>query len=786
MRSNLSHPVPHSSSSGNLNHLYGQDNGIGASNGSSNGGDDPLSSAFSHLGMSSDTAGAPMRSATAPLLPRSHASAFSNGGGIGGGSHRNPNVSVPDRSNSGTPNMVQMQQMQQQQMGPGVPSGAGVGYEQGGYGQQTQASFAQQQQQMAQMVQMAQMAQTQRQMGNGGMGGVGGGLGMGMGADQMAALGNFAGQPGMASVMAAMQAASSNVHGGGMQAMMQAGLAAGAANAQQGMGMMNGGPAGRGGQQGMAEVYQAAYAAAFYAQQQQLQQLLRLQAQAGANGGGLNQAALAAAAAGLLGQPPLNPAALQQLGIDVGGAGGMDGYGVGVGFGGAGNRGAANGMGGGRDGRKGPRGGKGNGRGSTNDTSAASLLLGGSLNRSASSGAMSGVGGQDSAQDIADMDARFGSVEECVGQVGVLARDQHGCRFLQRKFDDEGATAVDLCFDEIIAEVVELMMDPFGNYLVQKLLECCSDEQRMGVLRAVAKVPGEEEPEEPEEKKDTSDGKKEEDAAEKPADPKPKIPVRVPSYKGGGSDGEGVPELVSVALNTHGTRAVQKLVETLRTPEQIALATEALKPGVVTLIKDLNGNHVIQRCLQRLGADDNQFVYDAARVHSVEIATHRHGCCVLQRCIDHAAESQRRALVQEIASQALVLSQDPFGNYVVQYILDLGLPWCNAEVMMRLAGNYAELSMQKFSSNVVEKCLKLADASLEEHRNVVVREIMTSPLLDRLLMDPYGNYVVQSTLSVTKGTLHSELVERIRPHLPLIKNSPFGKRILRLLLENKK
>ena len=33
----------------------------------------------------------------------------------------------------------------------------------------------------------------------------------------------------------------------------------------------------------------------------------------------------------------------------------------------------------------------------------------------------------------------------------------------------------------------------------------------------------------------------------------------------------------------------------------------------------------------------------------------------------------------------------------------------------------------------------------------MVREIMTSPLLDRLLMDPYGNYVVQSTLSVTKG-----------------------------------
>ena len=268
--------------------------------------------------------------------------------------------------------------------------------------------------------------------------------------------------------------------------------------------------------------------------------------------------------------------------------------------------------------------------------------------------------------------------------------------------------------------------------------------------------------------------------------PPPPAPKRPAAAAARGGERGGVPELVYVALNTHGTRAVQKLIETLATPEQVRLAAAALEPGTVTLIKDLNGNHVIQRCLQRLQPPDNQFIYDAAKAHSVEIATHRHGCCVLQRCVDHAGEEQRRELVREIASRALTLSQDPFGNYVVQYILDLGLPWCNAEVMMRLAGNYAELSTQKFSSNVVEKCLKLADQSLEERRDAVVREIMNSPLLDRLLMDPYGNYVVQSTLSVTRGSLHAELVERIRPHLPLIKNSPFGKRILRLLLENKK
>jgi hypothetical protein len=131
-------------------------------------------------------------------------------------------------------------------------------------------------------------------------------------------------------------------------------------------------------------------------------------------------------------------------------------------------------------------------------------------------------------------------------------------------------------------------------------------------------------------------------------------------------------QIVEVALNTHGTRAVQKLIETLTSREQRALVISALGPGVVSLIKDLNGNHVVQRCLQRLGPDDSQFVYDAARNHCVEIATHRHGCCVLQRCIDFATPTQKTDLVAEVAKNALALSQ-------------VGLGVCRAEAASQLA-----------------------------------------------------------------------------------------------------
>jgi hypothetical protein len=59
-----------------------------------------------------------------------------------------------------------------------------------------------------------------------------------------------------------------------------------------------------------------------------------------------------------------------------------------------------------------------------------------------------------------------------------------------------------------------------------------------------------------------------------------------------------------------------------------------------------------------------QFIYNAVAANCVEVATHRHGCCVLQRCIDHASDHQRVQLVNEITYNALTLVQDPYGNYV--------------------------------------------------------------------------------------------------------------------------
>ena len=192
------------------------------------------------------------------------------------------------------------------------------------------------------------------------------------------------------------------------------------------------------------------------------------------------------------------------------------------------------------------------------------------------------------------------------------------------------------------------------------------------------------------------------------------------------------------------------------------------------MIQDLNGNHVIQKCLNRLSSEDAQFIFDAVGVNCVPVGTHRHGCCVLQRCIDHASGLQRAKLIAQITENAYSLVQDPFGNYVLQYIVDLNEPMFTTPLCMTFRPDILSLSKQKFSSNVIEKCLRGAQP---EVATVLIEEMLADNKLEKMLKDAFANYVVQTALEYAEPITRSRLVEAIRPILPTIRHTPYGRRI---------
>ncbi|CAO2172409.1 unnamed protein product [Urochloa humidicola] len=90
-----------------------------------------------------------------------------------------------------------------------------------------------------------------------------------------------------------------------------------------------------------------------------------------------------------------------------------------------------------------------------------------------------------------------------------------------------------------------------------------------------------------------------------------------------------------------------------------------------------------------------QFIIEAAASRYLQLATDRHGCCVLQKCIEHSNDEQKNDLLSKITSSALRLSEDQYGNYVIQFILGLKIEWATARIVDELAGHIGNLSMLK-------------------------------------------------------------------------------------------
>lgn len=324
-------------------------------------------------------------------------------------------------------------------------------------------------------------------------------------------------------------------------------------------------------------------------------------------------------------------------------------------------------------------------------------------------------------------------LDALLGHVRRLSRDQVGCRLLQQALDEEGPMAATLILTEGISFWGEAMVDPFGNYLFQKILEKITAEERIMLVKSVSA------------------------------------------------------RLVNASLNLHGTRSVQKVVELCSQDESQSpdtkdtsdgtaadILTSSLCPSAARLCIDSHGNHVIQRILLKLGHNHSRFVFEAVASSVGDVARHRHGCCVIQRCLDSPPSEARSNLVGRIVEKSLELMQDAYGNYVVQYVLDV----CGDEdvqaVCESVAGKVCLLAIQKFSSNVMEKCLERCTDRVKE---MYLHELSNTERIRELMMDPFGNYVVQRALSVATHSQAIRLVEAMRPHLISSQpGSPHGQR----------
>ena len=307
----------------------------------------------------------------------------------------------------------------------------------------------------------------------------------------------------------------------------------------------------------------------------------------------------------------------------------------------------------------------------------------------------------------------------------IMGKDQGACRYIQKLLNDNPTETINALYIPICKNVLQLINDPFGNYLIQKIITFLNDEQQYEILKIIS------------------------------------------------------PYFYDICCNTHGTRVLQKLVEHCKAPKVKKYFFELLKPLITPLLKQLNGTFVVQKFAEFNSKEYSQEINEIIVENSPSLSTHRHGCCVIQKYLELKDPIMTPNLLNKLIEHSLLLIVDQFGNYVIQTILLMGNKKYGNRLAEKIAENVVYYAKHKYSSNVVEKCFDYCDGIYLQN---LMSNVQKKDNLTELILDEHGNYVVQKVLSLSKLNVQKAMLRVIVPLFDKLKNFAYGERVINRLM----
>ena len=319
--------------------------------------------------------------------------------------------------------------------------------------------------------------------------------------------------------------------------------------------------------------------------------------------------------------------------------------------------------------------------------------------------------------------------ENLINNCVTLCKEQIECRLLQKKIDEDPSLASNVIYDKIKDKIQEISCDQFGNYFMQKVIENLNFDQISELL-----------------------------------------------YK------KISPNFRSFCFNQHGTRVIQKIFEKIiNNDELLNYYNLLLTPNLKDFVVDQNASHIIIKYVNMLQAPKNDFIIKFLLDNAFDLATKKHSCCVLQKCIEYSNEKQKLDFLKIISSKSYGLFNDQYGNYVVQYCINL----CNYEINKVFVDNFLsgvmKFSTQKYSSNIIEKCMDCCD---EKTKDLITQKYCNPEICEKLLYDMYGNYVLQKVMNLSKEPLTNKYISYIGPLLKNLTSYSFGPKLYNKLISS--
>ncbi|KAH6621233.1 armadillo-type protein [Chaetomium sp. MPI-SDFR-AT-0129] len=311
----------------------------------------------------------------------------------------------------------------------------------------------------------------------------------------------------------------------------------------------------------------------------------------------------------------------------------------------------------------------------------------------------------------------------------VCNNDQQASIFLQQKLKVGTPEQKYDIVEAIVAQAYPLMVNRFGNFLVQRCFEHGTPEQVIKIAQAI---------------------------------------------RG---------NTLNLSMDPFGCHVVQKAFDSVPEDYKAIMVHELLRRIPETVIHRY-ACHVWQKLFELRWIESPpqimKYVNEALRGMWHEVALGETGSLVVQNIFENCLEEDKRPCIEEVLANIDIVAHGQFGNWCIQHVCEHGAPADRSRAIDHVIRYAAEYSMDQFASKVVEKCLKIGGPDfLGRYLDRVCEGRIDRPripLID-IASDQYGNYLIQYILTHA-APQHRELVAaHIRKHMVSLRGSKFGSRV---------
>ncbi|CAJ2629580.1 pumilio homolog 4 isoform X2 [Trifolium pratense] len=322
-------------------------------------------------------------------------------------------------------------------------------------------------------------------------------------------------------------------------------------------------------------------------------------------------------------------------------------------------------------------------------------------------------------------------LSDITDHVVQFSTDQYGSRFIQQKLETASVEEKTKIFPEIIPHARALMTDVFGNYVIQKFFEHGTDSQRkelanqltghvlplslqMYGCRVIQKALEVVDVDQQSQMVSELSGAIMKCVRDQNGNhviqkciecvPQDRIQFIISSFYG---------QVVALSTHPYGCRVIQRVLEHCDDLNTQEIIMDEIMQSVCTLAQDQYGNYVIQHILEYGKPHERTIVISKLAGQIVKMSQQKFASNVIEKCLAFGSPEERQILVNEMLGTSdeneplQAMMKDPFGNYVVQKVLETCDDQSLELILSRIKVHLNALKRYTYGKHIVSRVEKL-------------------------------------------------------------------------------